>query len=376
MPLPGRADVVVVGAGIAGVSAAAVLAETHEVVLVEAEDAPARHTTGRSAAIFSENYGNAIVRALTRASRAFLEDPPRGFADVPVLSARGALWIGTDDQQAALDAAAAAGRALVPTIERLDRATALARCPALDPTTVAGAVWEPDARDIDIGALVQGYLRRLRHRGGQLATDAGLQRADWDGETWRVTTAAGDVQAGWIVIAAGAWADDVATRCGVAPIGLMPLRRTAFLFDPPPDTDPRPWPLVIDADESFYFKPESGVLLGSLADETPDVPRDVGPEEVDVALALDRIAVVLRGATRRVRRAWAGLRTFAPDRTPVVGIEPDRAFCWVAGQGGYGIQTAPAIAAAVAGLVGHGRLPDDLTEAGLDASVLSAARFR
>ncbi|HEX2851140.1 MAG TPA: FAD-dependent oxidoreductase [Acidimicrobiales bacterium] len=378
-------DVVVVGAGIAGVSAAAVLAASPErpaVVVLEREDAPARHTTGRSAAVFTENYGNDVVRALTIASRSFLERPPGGFADVAILTPRGALTIGDEHQRHRLDALAASGRTLVPTIERLDLPATLAHCPALDATRVAGSVWEPDARDIDVDALLQGYLRVLRAAGGRVRTGAALVAAEPVDGGWRATTAAGDrITAGWIVDAAGAWGDETAAACGIEPVGLQPMRRTAFLFDPPAGVAPgdlRGWPLVIDADERYYFKPDSGLLLGSLADETPSSPCDASPEEADVALALDRIVTVLPAArqARRVRRAWAGLRTFAPDRTPVVGVEPDRQFCWVVGQGGYGIQTAPAMAAAAASLVLAGRLPDDLVTMGLSTDVLGPGRFR
>lgn len=371
------ADVIVIGAGIAGASVGAALAEAGQhVVVLEAEPAPAMHTTGRSAAVFTENFGNPVVRSLTLASRSFLTRPPSGFADVEILSSRGALWIGTREQAARLDGLAAAGRNLVASIARLDASDAVARCPGLDRNAVAGAVWEPDAADIDVGALLQGYLRRLRSHNGRLELRTRFIRAEWVRGRWRVSTTAGAMSGTWIVNAAGAWADEVADACGVGRLGLQPLRRTAFLFDPPAGADPRGWPLVIDVDERFYFKPESGVLLGSLADETPSSACDAQPEEADVAMALDRIAGVMPTAPRRVRRAWAGLRTFAADRAPVVGPEPAGRFCWLAGQGGYGIQTAPALAAAATGLLLEGKLPAHLAEVGITESALTPTRFR
>jgi D-arginine dehydrogenase len=355
-----RADVAVVGAGIAGASVAAALAEGGaSVVLLEAEARPGHHTTGRSAAVFTENYGNAPVRRLTVASRAFLTRPPDGFTDAALLHPRGALWVADDEQLPRLDAIATEAQRLVPSVRRIDAAEALERCPALDPTVVAGAVLEPEAQDIDVDALLQGYLRSARRHGGRLIAGArvtGLHRA---GAEWQLTTTAGDAEAATVIDAAGAWADEVAALAGARPLGLTPLRRTAFLFDPPDGVDARAWPLVIDADERCYFRPEGGRLMGSPADETPSPPVDARPEELDVALGLDRLGRLLGRELTHASNPWAGLRTFAPDRTPVVGPDPSvDGFVWLAGQGGYGIQTAPAMAAAAAAHVLEGTLPD------------------
>jgi D-arginine dehydrogenase len=193
---------------------------------------------------------------------------------------------------------------------------------------------------------------------------------------WRVETRAGPFEAAVLVDAAGAWADQLAETAGVAPLGLTPKRRTAILFEPSIEPDPA-WPAVIDADEKFYFKPESGLLLGSPADETPVPPCDVQPEELDVAVAIDRIERAASFRVTQVRRKWAGLRTFAPDKTPVVGMEERTpGFFWLAGQGGYGIQTAPALARAAAKLLVEGVLPHDLLERGLLAEDLLPARLR
>ena len=354
-----NADVAVIGGGIAGASVAYELAARASVVVLEAEATTTYHTTGRSAAVFTENYGSAAIRSLTIASRPFLASPPTGFSDGPLLSPRGALWIGRDDQQPALDALHAAGSTLVPTLERLDAAGVLDRCPALDRAYVAGGVWEPDALDLDVHAIVSGYLRGLRARGGTVQVSSRVVGAGRVGARWRLTTSSGEVvEVGAVVDAAGSWADEVATVFGARPVGLTPLRRTAFTFDPPAGAgDAGAWPLVIDADEDFYFKPEGARLLGSPADEHPSPPCDARPEELDVAVALDRIGTAMGAELRHAHRPWAGLRTFSPDRTPVVGADPSvDGFFWLAGQGGYGIQTAPAMAALAAGVVldGHG----------------------
>ena len=377
----GAFDVIVVGAGMAGVSAAATMtAAGARVAVIEAEDRPAVHSTGRSAALFSENYGSEPVRRLTIASRAFLTSPPPGFSDAALLSPRGVLLIARSDQLSLVEAEAETGHSLVPNISRIGVDRALALCPALSGAYVAGAAWEPDADDIDVDALLQGYLRAFRAGGGALLTgfrlsEGGVARR---GGVWTVADGSGqDISAPVAVDAAGAWADRVAAAFGARPLGLQPRRRTAFIFDPPAGADPSGWPMVIDASEEFYFKPEGGRLLGSPGDETPSEPVDARPEEIDVALALDRIGAAMGTELRYAHRPWAGLRTFAADRTPVVGPDPEiEGLVWLAGQGGYGIQTAPAMAAAAAGLVLEGRLPHALMEAGLSEEILGPARLR
>jgi D-arginine dehydrogenase len=372
-----RADVAVVGAGIAGASAAATMAARGAaVVLIEAEDAPGQHTTGRSAAVFTENYGSAVVRRLTIASRSFLSAPPPGFSDAPLLSPRGALWVAMPGQEATLEALAVDARRFVPSIVDLDVAGARALCPALDPRAFVAGLHEPEAQDIDVDALLQGYLRALRGAGGRVVTAARALGASFRRGRWSVQTTAGELEAAVVVDAAGAWADDVAASFGARRIGLRPLRRTAFLFDPPEGADARSWPLLLDAEERCYCRPQAGRLMGSPADETPSPPCDARPEEIDVALGLDRIGALFGRELTHAFRPWAGLRTFAPDDTPVVGADPSvEGFVWLAGQGGYGIQTAPAMAEAAAGLVLDGRLPEALVEHGLTPESLGPVRF-
>jgi D-arginine dehydrogenase len=369
-------DVLIVGAGIAGASAAYELAPYARVVLLEREPQPGYHTTGRSAAVFAPAYGNRVIRALTQASQRFYQTQMGGLAAHPVLAPRGALFIGRADQLPALDRLLAETAPQVEGLERLDGDQLLARLPALQPDYVAGAIHDPSAMDLDVAAIHQAYLKGLRARGGQLITDAEVVGIATECAPWRLETRAGPFEAAVLVDAAGAWADELAAQAGVAPLDLVARRRTAFLFEPSAPVD-RDWPLVIDVDEQFYFKPESGLLLGSPADATPMPPCDVQPEELDIALAVDRIERAARFRVLRVPRRWAGLRTFAADQTPVVGMEDSvPGFFWLAGQGGYGIQTAPALARAAASLLVDGVLPNELRALGLVAEDLLPLRLR
>ena len=369
------ADVVVVGGGIAGASAAAELACIARVVLVEREAQPGYHSTGRSAALFSETYGNAAIRALTRASRPFFEAWGEGFAEHPILTPRGALVVALPGQDAALDEAWGELSRLDPTIRRLDPSEARGLVPVLRPDAVAGAIHEPGAMDIDVHALHQGYLRLFRRRGGTVMTDAPVHELSRNGG-WTVRTPAGDVEAAVVVDAAGAWADEVAGLAGVPPIGLVPKRRTAAIVPAPAGIDARAWPLTVDVGETGYFKPESGRLLVSPADETPVPPCDVQPDDIDVALAIERLTRLAAIEVRRVERKWAGLRSFVADKTPVVGFDQlAPGFFWLAGQGGYGIQTAEGIARLATALIAGAPSPADPVALGLDPVQLSPARF-
>lgn len=366
------ADILVIGAGMAGASAAAHLAVAGKVIVLEATDQPGYHSTGRSAALFSETYGNETVRRLTRAGRRFYEDRAGGLADHPILTPRGVLVFAMPGQEALLDE-----EPDDPSARRLDTAAACALVPVLRPDKVIGALHEPGAMDIDVHSLHGAYLRLLRRRGGRVVTSAevmGLYRAFG---SWVVVTTIGEYSAPVIVNAAGAWADEVAALVGLPPLGIVPKRRTALLIAAPPAVASAHWPLVIDAEETGYFKPESGKLLVSPADETPVIPCDVQPDELDVALAIARLTERTTIAVQHVERKWAGLRSFAADKTPVVGFDPLMpGFFWLAGQGGYGIQAAEGLARCAAALIGAGRLPADLAALGLDPMALSPARLR
>jgi D-arginine dehydrogenase len=367
-------DVIVVGAGMAG-AAAARLARDRRVVLLERESQPGYHSTGRSAALFTETYGNRAIRVLTGAGRSFYEAWADGFTEHPILKPRGALMFAMPGQEASLEAAWADLSALDPRVRLLDAAAA--RATVLRPDCVVGAVYEPDAMDIDVHELHQGYLRRLRQRGGRLVTDAWVRALAFGAGSWSATTTAGDFAAPIVLNAAGAWADTLAEMAGLPPVGLVPKRRTALTIAPPPGIDTSLWPMTLDVEESFYFKPDAGRLLVSPADETPMPPCDVQPDELDIAIAIDRVTRATSIEVMRVERKWAGLRSFVADKTTVCGFDPlVDGFFWLAGQGGYGIQTAEGMARCAASLIEGGGLPPDIAAQGLDAAVLSPARFR
>ncbi len=368
----------IVGAGMAGASAGYFLADEASVVVLEREDQPGYHTTGRSAAIYSEAYGNATIRALTSGGRAFFTAPPAGFAETPLLTPRGALFIGRTDQEASLQRAASEASGLVDGIRRLDADEACAMVPVLRRDYVAGAVLEPDATDMDVNAIHQGFLRGLRARGGEIRTRAEVAGLDRRNGHWSVRIAGGgEITADILVNASGAWGDTLAGLAGVAPVGLVPKRRTAITLPAPGDFgDSRSWPLTIDADEQFYFKPESGHLLASPADETPMPPCDVQPEDLDVAILVDRLQQATHLSVPRIERRWAGLRSFVADKSPVVGFDARvDGFFWLVGQGGYGIQTAPSMGRVAAALALGREIPEDLRNWGVRADALAPTRL-
>lgn len=339
-------DVIVIGGGIAGISAAAELAAEVRVKVIEAEPSIGYHATGRSAALFIRNYGNATLRALNAAAAPVLADPGEDF-DRPLLARRGALMIAGEDELPALESYAEGSTGL----ERIDGDAAAELVTILRADLIAAALLENDAHDIDVDRLLQGYARRLRRRGGTVATSHGATRIERVGETWRVETAEGSVTAPILVNAAGAWADAVAELAGVPTIGLTPLRRSAALLPAPPGHEIDRWPLFGSVSETWYAKPDAGKLMVSPADEDPVDPHDAWPEDMVLAEGLDRFERATTISVTRVERSWAGLRTFAPDRTPVAGFDPAiPGFFWLAGQGGYGVQTSPALAALTAAL--------------------------
>jgi D-arginine dehydrogenase len=369
------ADVLVIGAGIAGASVAAELAARRRVVLLEMEDQPGYHATGRSAAVFAECYGNRTVRGLTRASRAHLESTA-GPSGEPLLSPRGWMFVARPDQLAQLAALRRELDANGATLRLLDPAQALERVPILRREWLAGALLDEGAMDIDVHALQDGYLRRLRAAGGKLVTGAPVTSLERASGARRVRTGRGDHVAPLVIDAAGAWAEEIGRRAGAMAIGLVPMRRTAVILDPPAGVAVARWPMVVDAGEEFYFKPDAGKLLASPADETPSEPCDAHPEELDVAIAVDRITRACHLEVHHLGRRWAGLRSFVPDRTPVAGFDPRaQDFFWLAGQGGYGIQTAPALARlATAGILGE-PIPADIEAQGVTFEALSPARL-
>ncbi|MCC5971480.1 MAG: FAD-binding oxidoreductase [Pararhodobacter sp.] len=366
-------DVAVIGAGIAGASAAAELAALGaRVVLLEREAQPGYHTTGRSAALFTVTYGPPVIRALSRASATHFNAPPDAARPHPLLRPRGALFIARADQLDALDALAAE---LGTAAQRIGQAETLAHLPILRPDYIAGALLDPVAADIDVDALHRQYLRTLAAQGGELRTNAPVLGLSRDSSGWKIETRAGAVNARIVVNAAGAWADEVAGMAGVAPVGLEPRRRTAVLVSPPAGHNIERWPMTVDIDERFYLKPDAGKLLLSPADETRSPPCDAQPEELDIAICIDRIQTAFDLPVQRIDHKWAGLRSFVADKCPVAGFAPEApGFFWLAGQGGYGIQSAPALARLAAALVLGRPIPDDITAQGVTAAALAPHR--
>ncbi|MDE0303944.1 MAG: FAD-binding oxidoreductase [Albidovulum sp.] len=369
-------DILVVGAGIAGASAAYELAKGAKVIVLERESHPGYHTTGRSAALFTELYGNETIRKLTSAGREFFESPPGYFGEYPLTSPRGTLFLARDDQLASVRNAIPSEKTKSCNVVEVDGAGARRLIPALRSENVVAGVYEPSARDIDVNAVHMGYIAGLRLRKGSLEFNAEVAAIERANGIWNVYSSAGSFEAPVLVNAAGAWCDEIASLAGVPKRGLVPKRRTAFVFDPPADASVENWPAAIDIDEQFYFKPDAGLLLGSPADETPSPPCDAQPEEIDVATGIYRIEQAAKFSIRRPKRTWAGLRTFAADKSPIVGMDPwASGFFWLAGQGGYGIQTSPALARAASGLVLEQSLPRDLVARGLSQSELAPDRL-
>jgi len=371
-------DIAIIGAGIAGASLAWHLAPHARVLLLEREAQPGQHSTGRSAAMFMETYGPPQARALTRASRAHYQQPPAGFCDSPILAPRGVLYVGWEGQQAALEALYTELSQSGAPVGRISAAEALARVPVLRADGLLDAVTEPEAMDIDVNALHQGYLRGLRQSGGALRCKAELLSANRDGANWTLTLRDGTtVRCQQLVNAAGAWADAVATLCGAQAVGVQPKRRSAFTFAAPEGLDTRRWPTVAAVDDTWYFKPDAGQLLGSPANADPVDAHDVVPEEMDIALGIHGIEQATALRIRRPQRTWAGLRSFAPDGELVIGW--DRAvpgLFWLAGQGGYGIQSADGAAQLAASLVLGQPLPAHLQQQGVQAAAMSPSRFQ
>lgn len=368
-------DVVVIGAGIAGASVAAELAAARSVVLLERESQPGYHTTGRSAALFSRLYGPEPIRALSRASGAFYTQPPAGFASAPLLRPRQVALVAREDQTATVAAEYEAVRHR-GAVDLVDARELRAMMPLLRDGYAAGALIEREAADIDVHALHHGYLRQLRARGGRVETSSEVVNIERDDGGWTVGTARASYRAPVVVNAAGAWADEIARLAGVTPVGLAPKRRTALIVDAPGGQADEHWPMVVDIDEAFYLKPDAGRLLISPADETPSPPCDAQPEEIDIAICIDRIEQAFDLEIRAIVNRWAGLRSFVADKAPVAGYDPGAdGFFWLAGQGGYGIQTAPALARAAAALVTGDALPDDIAAEGVEMAALAPARL-
>lgn len=362
--------VIIIGGGIAGLSLAAAVQQWASVVVIEREPQLGYHASGRSAALFSETYGNELVRALSVASRAAIIDG--GFVE----HKRGALHFGGPGDADAIDRLAEEQKALVPSVRRLTAAEVSELVPVMPAEKTCGGVYEPGAMDIDTGKMVQAQASALKASGGTIVTGAEVLEISRGESGFRVATSAGVHEGDIVVNAAGAWVDVIAARAGLSGLGFTPKRRTAFLFDPPAGIDARQWPLVVDMHERFYFKPDASRLIGSLADETDSEPCDAYPEDLDVAIAVDNIEQATGLNVGRPSTPWAGLRTFSPDRSPVAGFDPRLpGFFWLGGQGGYGFQVSLTLARLGSALMRGEAVPQDLAELGVTASALAPDRF-
>jgi D-arginine dehydrogenase len=369
-------DFVIVGGGIAAASIGYELARYGRVAILEREEQPGYHSTGRSAALFMEGYGPPQVRALTRASRAFFCNPPEGFSETPLLSARGALVVAAPGQEDVLTDQYRLLSGTMPEAQLLDTTALQALVPVLRPECMIGGILDPAAADMDVHAIHHGFLRGFRRAGGVLICKAEVTALQQTAGVWSIRASGAEYQTPIVVNAAGAWADIVARMAGLPGIGLQPRRRSAFIFAPPPELRTSEWPAVSGLLHNWYFKPDAGMLLGSPANEDPVEPQDVQPEELDIAVGIQRIEEMTTLTVRRPTRIWAGLRSFVADGELVGGFDPQASgFFWVAAQGGYGIQTSPAMAEVCGALVRGEPLPARLDSFGLEAAMLSPARL-
>jgi D-arginine dehydrogenase len=369
-------EFLIVGGGVAAASTAYWLSRNAQVLLLEQESQAGYHSTGRSAALFMESYGTPQVRALTMASRAFLQAPPAGFSDYPLLTPRGAMMVAEHGQDEMLSAHWEVLRQVTQKGRLLNTQEACEYLPVLRSEKILGGICEPDASDMDVHSIHQGYLRGAKQNGAQLVCNAQVTQIQRSGQVWQVLAGGHQYEARVVINAAGAWADAVAAMAGVVPIGLVPKRRSALIFEPPTDMNCGAWPMVVGIDESWYIKPDAGKLLGSPANADPVAPHDVQPEELDIAMAIDRIHTMTTLEIRRPIRTWAGLRSFVTDGDLVAGFDPQMDnFFWVAAQGGYGIQTSAAMGECCAALARHQELPSHATSHGLTQSMLSPQRL-
>ncbi len=375
-------DVIVIGGGISGAGAAMSLVRPEgggrplRTLILEAESSPGYHSTGRSAALYTPHYGPPAVRRLSAASLPFLAAPPDWFAAIDLLHTRGALTVALPGLEAELEerlALSTPGAEVLP----MAAAEAHARAPFLRRDRIGAAAWEPGVADIDVARLHQGFLAAFKAAGGEVATRQRVERIERRGAAWHVITGRGSFEAAQLVNAAGAWAAEIGALAGAAPLALEPRRRTAILLDPPPGMALTPEMAFVEwTDRPTYIKPEATQLMISPGDATPDTPQDVQPDEMDVAVLADWVGTETAIPVRRIAHAWAGLRTFAADGLPVMGLDTQvPGFVWLAAQGGYGIMMAPVLGAAAAALCRTGEAGPALSAAGVAADLIAPARL-
>ena len=367
-------DIAIIGGGIAGLSLAYFLGGRRSVVVLEQESELGYHSTGRSAAEFVLRYNSAEICKLAAIARRFFDAPPDGFAEVPLLRPRGGITIADAEKAGRLQAQFEIDRHHAP-LSLMTPEEAITHVPFLDPAYVKAAYLDPEFWDIEVESLLQGYAKGARRTGVTIRTDAGVTGIRDDGRHWQIGTRAGAVAARTIVNASGGWADTIAALAGIRPLGIVPHRRTAILLDLP-GFDPAAMPEINELDEEFYFKPDAGRLMVSPADETLCDPADVQPEEIDVAWAVHHFETATTIKVDRVAKRWAGMRSFSRDRLPAIGFDPGHPrFFWLAGQGGYGILSSPALGALAAAILTGTEVPEGFGEHSLDPGVFSPSRF-
>jgi D-arginine dehydrogenase len=369
-------DFLIIGAGIAGTSCAHFLPDDAKAIVLEAENRPGYHTTGRSVAMYTEAYGPRTVRALAKSGYGFLTNPPEGFADVPLSEQSAFLFVAREDQLTSLKTGLAAVQELSPKIAMISPKEAIERVPILRRDYLAGAFLDPYAMKLNVDAIHQGYIKGLKNKGGDIVCDAAVTALERKSGKWQVTTKQGIFSAPVVVNAAGAWVDEIADLASTRRVGIVPKRRTVISFPPPGIELDNDWPFVIDCEEEFFFKVEAGTILGSPSNQDPVPPQDVQPEELDIALAIDRLQRATTMTVPRLNRSWAGLRSFVADEVPVVGFTDDvEGFFWCAGQGGYGIETSIGMGRTCAALLQGQDLPEDVKALDVRAEDLSPQRF-
>lgn len=377
------ADYIIIGGGIAGASAGYELCKKGRVIILEKESLVGYHTTGRSSAIFQKSYNKAdpVLNVLVSASEDFLRHPPEGFADNDLLSPRSLIYIATRDNQAALDELQQKLAHIGITAAFIGRGEATRLLPILAPEYQERVLLEQGAADMDVSALHEGYLRTIKKAGGDVVTSAEVTAIQKTGGVWQVTTEQGSYQAQVVINAAGSWVDQIAALAQIAPINIQPRRRTVIMVALPEDSSLNcsldQWPLVMDTVEGYYFKPDSGKILMTPGDEKVMPPSDVQPEEMDIAYGAYFLEKATGLKVDKIDRSWAGLRNQVADGHPVVGFDPEQSgFFWLAGQGGFGIKTAPAMGRITASLIAGEGLPQDMIDFGLREDQISVSRLK
>ncbi len=370
-------DCIVIGGGIAGISASYFLSSDFRVLVLEMEQLPGYHATGRSAATYTAFWSNKLIRSVALGSREFLVNPPKGFSEVPVAEKKGALYFSELSDADLMSAKYENLQTYIPSLELLRGAAILEKSPMLGEQFLGAAAWEPDAFEIDVHNLLSGYLKGAKENGTIIRLNSKVANLERKLGRWEVTTDEDTFYAATIINAAGAWAGEIGRLAGASDITISPRRRTVITFDAPEAGDITRWPISLEINGKFYFKGDAGRVLATACDETPWHPCDVQPEELDIAITAQEVEKYTRMEVNRVAQSWAGLRTFTPNHQPVVDYDPALSgFVWLVGQGGWGVLTSPALGRCCAGVVSGRGIPSDLMDLGCDAAGLAIDQLK